>query len=60
MASWTQEIAELLQEAQRIAVQYNIEQTLTETEKQRARNNIDIKATATNVSGNDYKITFNY
>ena len=60
MANWEHDIAELLQEAQSIAVLYNSEQMLTDAEQQRARNNIDIKATVTNVSGNDYQITLNY
>lgn len=58
--AWEQVITELLQEAQSIAVRADIEQELTETEKQTARNNVDIKTTATNVSGDNYKIIFNY
>lgn len=57
---WETDITALLQEAQSIAVRYDVEQELTAEEQQRARNNIDIKATATNVSGEDYKITLNY
>lgn len=60
MASWEQEISELLQEAQSIAVRFDVEQDLTETQKGTARENIDITASATNVSGSDYSINFNY
>lgn len=54
--SWEQEISAQLQEAQ-IAVRFDIQQQLTDTEKATARNNISIGATATLISGNDYKIT---
>lgn len=57
MAGWEQEISELLQELQEISVRYDIEQELTDAEKARARSNISIGATATQVSGDDYKIT---
>lgn len=57
---WETDITALLQDAQSIAVRFDVEQELTAEEQQRARNNIDIKATATNVSGEDYKITLNY
>jgi hypothetical protein len=58
--SWEQEISNKLQEAQSIAVRFDVEQYLTDAQKNTARNNIATTATATNVSGNDYKITFNY
>lgn len=58
--SWEQEISNKLQEAQNIAVRFDVEQYLTDTQKSTARNNIATTTTATNVSGNDYKITFNY
>ena len=54
--SWEQEITAKLQELQSIAVRYDITQYLTETEKQRARNNISFGATSTQVSGDEYKI----
>ena len=59
-ASWEQEITELLQEAQEISVRFDTAQDLTDAQKGTARNNIDATTTATNVSGNDYKITFKY
>ena len=60
MASWETEITELLQEAQEIAVRFDVAQELTNAQKGTARNNIGINATVTNVSGDDFKITFNY
>lgn len=57
---WEQEITQLLQEAQSISVRFDIVQQLTNGEKTRARNNIGVSATATNVSGDDYSINFNY
>jgi hypothetical protein len=56
MESWETEIAELLQEAQEIAVMFDIDQSLTQTEKIRAKNNIGIGTTVTNISGDDYKV----
>lgn len=56
--SWEQEISELLQEAQEMAVRFDIQQQLTSTEKARAKANIDISASASQISGNDYKISF--
>lgn len=58
--SWEQEISEKLQEAQSIAVRFDVKQELTEAQKSTARNNIDTKTTVSQVSGEDYKITFNY
>lgn len=59
MASWETEITELLQEAQDIAVRFDVEQELTSAQQSTARNNLGISSTATSVSGDDYKITFN-
>lgn len=59
MASWEQDISELLQEAQSIAVRFDVEQELTVSQQATARHNIGIEATATNVGGNDYKLTLN-
>lgn len=56
-AGWEQAIAEKLQELNSIAVRFDIEQELTDAEKARARNNISAGATATQVSGDNYKIT---
>ena len=53
---WEQDITELLDDLQSISVRYDIEQELTTTEKTRARNNISVGATATIISGDDYKI----
>jgi hypothetical protein len=55
--SWEQDIAEQLQEVQDVAVRFDIPQELDNTEKARARSNIGIGATATLISGDDYKIT---
>lgn len=60
MKPWEQEITELLQEAQSIAVRFDIKQELTETEQQRAKDNIGIASSATLISGDDYKIDFLY
>ena len=57
MSSWEQDITELLQELQSMTVRFDIAQELTEEEKARARNNISTGATATQVSGDNYKIT---
>ena len=56
---WEQEIAKELQDVQ-IAVRFDIEQILTDAEKNTARNNIDLKSTATNISDDDYSIVLNY
>lgn len=60
MSSWEQDITELLNEAQSIAVRFDIEQDLTAAEKQRARNNIGVSSSATAVTGEDYVITTSY
>ena len=57
MASWEQEITELLQEAEDAPVRFDVPQEQTNAKKQTARTNIGIGATASNISGNDYKIT---
>lgn len=53
---WEEEIAAMLQEVVSETVRFDIEQPLTEVEKSRARNNIGIVTTATNISGDDYRI----
>ena len=58
--SWEQDITRQLQEVQDIAVRFDIQQELTPTQKTTARNNIDIKSTATNISGSDFNIVLNY
>lgn len=58
--SWEQQISDLLQEAQSIAVMFNVDQGLSNTQKQTAQNNIGTTTTAAVVSGDDYKVTFNY
>ena len=58
-AGWEQEITQLLQDAQSIAVRFDVKQSLTEEQKARARNNINVNITATQVSGDDYTINFN-
>jgi hypothetical protein len=58
--SWEQEISQKLQEAQNIAIRFDIVQQLTETQKATACANVDATATAAVVSGDDYRITFKY
>ena len=55
--SWEQDVTEQLQEVQSIAVRFDIQQELTSAEKATAKSNIDIGASVTQVSGDDYKIT---
>lgn len=55
--SWEQEISEKLQEVQDIAVRFDIQQELTNSEKAMAKDNIDIGASSVLISGNNYKIT---
>lgn len=57
---WEQEISELLQEANSIAVRFDIVQDLTAAQQSTARNNIGINATTESVGGNDYKIVLSY
>ena len=54
--SWITEIAAELQNVQNMVVRFNVEQQLDETQKARARDNIGIGATATQISGDDYRI----
>ena len=58
--AWEQEISEKLQEAQSIAVRFDVEQALTEAQKNTAKNNVGVSVTVTQTSGEDYKIVFNY
>ena len=53
---WEEEIASMLQEVVSETVRFDVDQPLTETEKGRAKSNIGIGATATNISGDDFKI----
>lgn len=55
--SWEQDISQLLQDLEDAAVRFDIDQDLNSTEKQTARANIGFGASATQVEGNDYKIT---
>lgn len=54
---WEQEISELLQEAENTPVRFDVQQEQTNAKKQTARTNIGIGASASNISGDDYKIT---
>lgn len=54
--SWEQDISGMLQELKDKPVRYDIDQERSEEDKARARNNISIGATATQISGDDYKI----
>ena len=57
--SWQQDITDQLNAVGDISVRFDVEQDLTETEKARARNNIDIpRASVVNVRGDKYKIDF--
>jgi len=58
--SWQEDISSKLQQASEIAVRFDMEQELTAAQKQTAKNNVGVDATASNISGDDYKITFNY
>ena len=58
--SWENTISELLQDLESISVRFDIQQNLTETQKQTAKDNIEIGATVTQTTGDDYKITLNY
>ena len=58
--NWEQEITELLQQAQSIAVRFDVRQELTEAQKSRARNNIGVTVTATEIATNEYRLAFNY
>ena len=55
--SWEQDISEKLGELETMAVRFDVDQELSEAQKNRARNNIGVNATATQISGNDYMIT---
>ena len=54
--SWEQDISQLLQDLEEATVRFDIEQDLNSTEKQTARTNISFGATATQITGDDYKI----
>lgn len=55
--SWQQDILEQLEEVGNVAVRYDVDQNITNTEKARARNNIDItNATVEQISGDDYRL----
>jgi hypothetical protein len=56
--SWEQDISRLLESLENAAIRFDIDQHLNGTEKATARNNIEIGATATQIEGNDYEITF--
>ena len=57
--SWEQDIIQLLQELKEAAVRFDIQQDLTNTEKQTAKNNISCGAAATQITGDNYKIIMN-
>ena len=55
--SWQQDIMDQLNDVGSISVRFDIKQDLTETEKARARSNIDaIQSSTQQISGDDYKI----
>ena len=54
--SWEQDVSQLLQDLEDAAVRFDIEQDLNSTEKQTAKTNISFGATATQITGDDYKI----
>ena len=56
--SWDQDISKKISQLEQAVVRFDIEQKLTNTQKQTARTNIDIElSTATLISDNNYKIT---
>lgn len=55
--SWEQDLSILLQQLESMTVRFDIPQELNDTEKARAKSNMGITATATKLTGNDYKIT---
>ena len=57
---WEEEITAMLQEVESETVRFDIDQALTETQQNRARNNIDIKTTATEIENGNYKIELHY
>lgn len=56
--SWEQDITEELQQAENAAVRFDVEQHPSVTEQNRAKSNIGIGSVVTQISGDDYKITF--
>ena len=55
--SWDQDISKKISQLEQAVVRFDIEQKLTNTQKQTARTNIDIElSTATLISDNNYKI----
>ena len=58
--SWEQEISELLQEAQDIAVRFDVEQSLTNAQKNTAKANTGVTVTETQMHDDDYRLVFNY
>lgn len=58
--AWEQDISEALQEVQDVAVRFDIQQSLSNTQKTTAKTNIGISSSATSISGDDYEIVLNY
>jgi hypothetical protein len=54
--SWEQDITQLLQEAQEMAVRFDIEQNLTQQQEETARTNIGYVITTTLIEKNKYKV----
>lgn len=57
--SWEEDISKKIQQLEEAAVRFDIDQHLNNTQKQTAKNNIEIGSTATLISGDNYKITIN-
>jgi hypothetical protein len=58
--SWEETIMNQLLVAANMAVRFDAPQDLTETQEQTARNNIGFTASATQISGNKYKIVLSF
>ena len=57
--SWEQDISQLLQTLTESAVRFDVVQELDNTQKSTAKDNIGFNgASATQIEGQDYKITF--
>lgn len=56
--SWEQDIVQDLDELENAALRFDVEQNLTNTEKNTARSNIGFGTSVALIEGDNYKITF--
>ena len=56
--SWEQNIIQQLENLENAAVRFDIQQDLSTAQKTTAKANVGISASATQIEGNDYKLTF--